>query len=63
MLFLDELPEFGRTALESLRQPMEDKVFTVSRGRGGVREHNRSQITGHVLHNRRSPMALTLQCS
>ena len=31
ILFLDELPEFGHAALESLRQPMEDKVVTISR--------------------------------
>jgi magnesium chelatase family protein len=34
VLFLDELPEFGRRALEVLRQPMEDKVVTISRARG-----------------------------
>lgn len=31
VLFLDELPEFSRTALEVLRQPMEDSKVTVSR--------------------------------
>jgi magnesium chelatase family protein len=31
VLFLDELPEFDRSALEVLRQPMEDKVVTISR--------------------------------
>ena len=34
VLFLDELPEFGHTLLEVLRQPMEDKVVTISRARG-----------------------------
>ena len=36
VLFLDELPEFGHTALESLRQPVEDHLVTISRAHGNV---------------------------
>ncbi len=36
VLFLDELPEFSHTALESLRQPLEDKVVNISRVAGTV---------------------------
>lgn len=31
VLFLDELPEYSRYALEAMRQPLEDGVVTVSR--------------------------------
>ena len=34
VLFLDELPEFGRKTIEVLRQPLEDGVVTVSRVHG-----------------------------
>ncbi len=34
VLFLDELPEFSRTAMEVMRQPIEDGVITISRVAG-----------------------------
>ena len=36
VLFLDELPEFSREALEVLRQPLEDGIVTVSRVHGSA---------------------------
>lgn len=36
VLFLDEFPEFGPRVLEVMRQPMEDKVVTISRAKGSL---------------------------
>lgn len=33
ILFLDELPEFKRSTIESLRQPLEDRIVTVARAK------------------------------
>jgi len=34
VLFLDEMPEFDARALENLRQPLEDKIVTITRASG-----------------------------
>ena len=36
VLFLDELPEFGQQTLEVLRQPLEDRLVTISRASGTI---------------------------
>jgi magnesium chelatase family protein len=44
VLFLDELPEFRRSVLEALRQPMEDGLVTVTRVRGSLELPARFQL-------------------
>ncbi len=41
VLFLDELPEFKRSALEVMRQPLEDGIVTISRSRMTVKYPSR----------------------
>ncbi|GAB4135432.1 MAG: YifB family Mg chelatase-like AAA ATPase [Bacteroidia bacterium] len=36
VLFLDELPEYKRTVLEVMRQPLEDRIVTISRAKFSV---------------------------
>ena len=44
VLFLDELPEFNRAALEGLRQPLEDGTVTISRAQGWYTFPSRIQL-------------------
>ncbi len=46
ILFLDELPEFSSRALEVMRQPMEDKVVTISRAQGSLTFSANFQLIG-----------------
>ena len=46
VLLLDELPEFGRGAIEALRQPLEDGVVAVSRVQGRAEFPARFQLVG-----------------
>ncbi len=36
ILFFDELPEFGRSTLEGLRQPLEDRIISIARAKDSV---------------------------
>ena len=44
VLFLDELPEFGRDALEALRQPLEDGAVRIARARYAIELPCRFQL-------------------
>lgn len=44
VLFLDELPEFSKDVLESLRQPLEDRKLTLTRLRGGIEYSTRVSV-------------------
>jgi magnesium chelatase family protein len=44
VLFLDELPEFRRHALEALREPLEERTVSISRVRGTLRLPARFQL-------------------
>lgn len=46
VLFLDEMPEFGPRVLEVMRQPMEDKMVTISRAQGSLTFPANFQLVG-----------------
>ena len=56
VLFLDELPEFRRSALEVLRQPLEDGQVTISRAAGSLTFPARFMFIGAMNPSPRGTM-------
>jgi magnesium chelatase family protein len=46
VLFLDELPEFGRSAVDALRQPLEDGHVTIMRGQRALEFPANAMVVG-----------------
>jgi magnesium chelatase family protein len=57
VLFLDEMPEFSRQVLETLRQPMEDGCVTVARSHGSVQFPARFMLVGALNPTPKGNMA------
>ena len=52
VMLLDEFPEFARTAIDALREPLEDGVVTISRAAGTVRMPARALVVATMNPDR-----------
>lgn len=57
ILFLDELPEFSRAVLETLRQPLEDGCVTIARSQGSITFPARFMLVGALNPTPKGAMA------
>jgi len=57
ILFLDEMPEFSRTVLETLRQPLEDGCVTIARAHGSVKFPAQFMLVGALNPTPKGNMA------
>lgn len=57
VLFLDEMPEFARSVLETLRQPMEDGVVTIARAHGSLKFPARFMLVAAMNPTHKGDMA------
>ncbi|HUW09708.1 MAG TPA: YifB family Mg chelatase-like AAA ATPase, partial [Anaerolineae bacterium] len=62
VLFLDELPEFGTRNLETLRQPLEDRMVVISRAAGTLSFPSSFMLIGDEVYGDASELRDAIAC-